>query len=253
MALAIIEKPTAESRFPPNCARKMNKTLSTALALAVASVTLLCTVPAGAQQAAGKVEASAVDASRKNVAMCLGCHSIVGYQASFPEVYKVPRISGQGAEYIVAALTAYKKGERKHPTMQSVATSLSDQDMAGVAAFYAAQGRQAEVAKTPREPDAKTAALLQKGACVSCHGQNFTTPIAPNYPKIAGQYPDYLFVSLKAYKTENNAYVGRDNAIMGAIAKQFSNDELKTLAKYVGSLDGTLQTVQDSRFHHSPD
>ncbi len=226
----------------------MNKTLSTALTLAVASVTFLCTVPASAQQAASKGEAG-----RAKISMCLGCHSIVGYQSSFPEVYKVPKISGQSAEYIVAALTAYKKGERKFPTMQGIAETLSDQDMADVAAYYAAQGRQGEPDKTVREPDAKTAALLQKGACVSCHGQNFSTPVAPNYPKIAGQYSDYLFVSLKAYKTENNAYVGRSNAIMGAIAKQFSNDELKTLAKYVGSLDGTLQTVQDSRFHHSPD
>ena len=51
--------------------------------------------------------------------MCIGCHSIPGYQASFPEVYKVPMIAGQSAKYIVAALNAYKKGERKHPTMRA--------------------------------------------------------------------------------------------------------------------------------------
>jgi cytochrome c553 len=59
-----------------------------------------------------------------------------GYQASFPEVHKVPMISGQGAKYIVAALTAYKKGERKHPTMRGIAASLSEQDMADLGAFY---------------------------------------------------------------------------------------------------------------------
>ena len=62
-------------------------------------------------------------AGEKKAAMCIGCHSIVGYQASFPEVHKVPMIAGQGAKYIVASLTAYKKGERKHPTMRGIAGS----------------------------------------------------------------------------------------------------------------------------------
>lgn len=64
--------------------------------------------------------------------MCIGCHGIAGYQASFPEVYKVPMISGQSAAYIAAALDAYRKGDRHHPTMRGVAESLSDQDIADV-------------------------------------------------------------------------------------------------------------------------
>ena len=59
------------------------------------------------------------DVGKTKAAMCIGCHGIKGYQASFPEIYRVPMISGQGAKYIVAALTAYKKGERKHPTMRA--------------------------------------------------------------------------------------------------------------------------------------
>ena len=74
--------------------------------------------------------------------MCLGCHSIPGYQASFPEVHHVPMISGQGAKYIAAALTAYKNGDRKHPTMRAIAGSLSEQDINDVAAFYAGQAKQ---------------------------------------------------------------------------------------------------------------
>ncbi|MDB5732311.1 MAG: cytochrome c4 [Variovorax sp.] len=224
----------------------MNKTLSTVLALAVASVTILCAPVASAQQSAGNAEAG-----RGKVAMCLGCHSIMGYRSSFPEVARVPKISGQGAEYLISALTAYKKGERKHPTMHSIAESLTDQDMADVAAYYAAQGLKDGAAKTLSQPDAKVGALLQKGACVSCHGQNLASPIAPNYPQLAGQHPDYLYVALKAYKTENNATIGRGNAVMGAIAKQFSNAEMKTLANYIGSLDGNLQTVPESRLHHA--
>ena len=68
------------------------------------------------------------------------------------------------------------------------------------------------------------------------------------YPKIAGQHSDYLYAALKAYKTEGNAQIGRNNPIMGGVAKQFSNEELKTLANYIGSLNGELKTVQPNRF-----
>jgi cytochrome c553 len=90
--------------------------------------------------------------------------------------------------------------------------------------------------------------LLKKGACISCHGDNFSKPIDPTYPKIAGQHADYLFVALKSYKTENNAKVGRANGVMGGIAKQFSNNELKELANYVSALPGELKTVPQAKF-----
>ena len=182
--------------------------------------------------------------------MCIGCHGIKGYQASFPEVHKVPMISGQGAAYIASALHAYKKGDRKHPTMRGIADSLTDQDIADVAAYYAASGVAADATPPAKAPEgsAKVAALLAKGACVSCHGENLSKPIDPSYPKIAGQHSDYLFVALKSYKIEGSAQVGRNNAIMGGIAKQFSNAELKELASYVGGLSGELKTVPQSRF-----
>lgn len=80
-------------------------------------------------------------AAENKVAMCIGCHSIVGYKATFPEIYRVPMISGQNAAYIVAALNAYKKGDRKHPTMRGIAASLSDQDMADLGAYYEQHGK----------------------------------------------------------------------------------------------------------------
>ncbi|MFC5511420.1 c-type cytochrome [Massilia jejuensis] len=81
-------------------------------------------------------------AAQSKVEMCIGCHGIPGYKASFPEVYPVPMIGGQSARYIESALHAYKKGERKHPSMRGVAASLSDQDIADVAAYYAQQTAQ---------------------------------------------------------------------------------------------------------------
>jgi cytochrome c553 len=193
-----------------------------------------------------------VKAGEKKIAMCIGCHGIPGYQASFPEVHKVPMIAGQNAKYLIAALQEYKKGDRKHPTMRGIAASLSDQDMADIAAFYEQQGNGegAKVSDQPaQQPDPQVAALLSKGACVSCHGASFSKPIDAAYPKIAGQHADYLYVALKAYKTEANANVGRGNAIMGSQVKQFSNAELKAIAQYLGSLPGDLKTVRQSPFH----
>src|SRR5471030_328497 len=83
-------------------------------------------------------------AAPAKIEMCIGCHGIPGYKATFPEVFPVPMIGGQSAKYIESALQDYKKGARKHPSMRGIAASLSDQDIADVAAFYAAQTRTAD-------------------------------------------------------------------------------------------------------------
>jgi cytochrome c553 len=76
------------------------------------------------------------DAARNKVSMCIGCHGIPGYKATFPLVYSVPMIAGQSPKYIESALLAYRKGDRNHPTMRGIAGSLSDQDIADLAAYY---------------------------------------------------------------------------------------------------------------------
>src|SRR5665811_1845230 len=172
----------------------MNKFLSPLSVLLVACV---AASSANAQDLAGDAKAG-----EKKIAMCIGCHGIQGYQSSFPEVYKVPMISGQGAKYIVSALRAYKKGDRRHPTMRGIAAGLSDQDIANVAAYYEAHDK-LPAAPTPGPAaagSAQVAALVQKGACISCHGDNFSKPLDPTYPKIAGQQADFVFVALKSYK-----------------------------------------------------
>lgn len=185
----------------------------------------------------------------KKAAMCIGCHGIPDYKASFPEVYRVPKIAGQNAAYIASALGEYKKDSRKHPTMHAIALSLSDADMADLAAFYSAEAKSDPVpAALAGTVPAAVGALLQKGNCAACHGANFSTPIDPAYPKLAGQHPDYLLTALKEYKTEKNPKVGRNNPIMSGMAKPFSNAELKVLADYIGSLPTELKTVPQSRF-----
>jgi cytochrome c553 len=81
-------------------------------------------------------------AAKGKVSMCIGCHGVQGYRASFPEIYRVPMLGGQNAKYIELALKAYRKGDRKHPTMRSIAISLSDQDIADLAAYYSQQTTQ---------------------------------------------------------------------------------------------------------------
>jgi cytochrome c553 len=213
----------------------MKTLISFAVAVLISST--FCSVAVAQDAAAGE----------KKAQMCTGCHSITGYQASFPEIHKVPMIAGQSAGYIVAALTAYQKDERKYPTMKGIAATLSEQDMADLAAYFAGMAGPA-VPASPPAPSARVAELVKKANCTSCHGENYSQPIAPNYPKIAGQHADYLYVALKAYQTDGKALVGRKNAVMSGMARQFTHAELKELAVYIGSLPGELQTARQSSF-----
>ncbi|MBW8722478.1 MAG: cytochrome c4 [Polaromonas sp.] len=194
--------------------------------------------------------AHAQDAQRGStkVQMCIGCHGIVGYQADFPQVYKVPKIAGQDAKYIASALTAYRSGDRKFPTMRSVATSLSDQDIADIAAYYAQLGKPEETVPatlaTP-VPDKLRTALA---TCVSCHGVNFSTPTDGTIPRLAGQYADYLEVALKSYKVEGNPHFGRANPVMGAMAKPLRDDTITQIADYLATLPGEVRTVPQAKF-----
>ena len=225
----------------------MNKLLTTMFALAVACVT----VSAQAQKVTGSVENGA-----KKTAMCVGCHGIIGYQASFPEIHKVPMIAGQSATYISSALAAYKNGDRKHPTMRAIADSLAEQDMADLAAYYAQLGMKDSpalpaTAKTPNETVQALITRDKDNSCTKCHGANFSSPNDGTVPKLAGQHADYLTVTLKSYKVDGHGYVGRSNAVMGGQAKKFSNAEIKQLASYISSLPGDLKTVPESRFHRA--
>lgn len=152
------------------------------MAVVVASVT----GAANAQAVKGDAKAG-----EGKIAMCIGCHGITGYQASFPEVYKVPMIGGQNEAYIVSALNAYKKGERKHPTMRGIADSLSEQDMADVAAFYAGHGK----AKDGKAKEANPAvtALLQKAPASPVTVKAFQSRLTRPIPRWQGSIRTMFF------------------------------------------------------------
>jgi len=103
-------------------------TLLTALAAAA-----LAPILAAAQTA---TPAGDPQKGSQKVQMCQGCHGILGWRTAYPEVYRVPKIAGQHPAYIVAALKEYRAGQRKHPSMDAITATLSDQDMADIAAYY---------------------------------------------------------------------------------------------------------------------
>jgi cytochrome c553 len=103
------------------------------LFLLAAAFTLALPGTASAQTPAPAGDAAA---GAQKIEMCIGCHGIVGWRTAFPEVYKVPKIGGQHEAYIVRALQAYRAGERSHPSMKAIAATLSDKDIADLAAYY---------------------------------------------------------------------------------------------------------------------
>ena len=215
------------------------------------AITLLLALAGALSSAHMQVHAQDAAAGQQNAAQCVGCHGIPGYQSSFPEIYRVPKVAGQNAAYIVAALTAYKKGERKHPSMSGIGRGLTDQQMADLGAYYETLGASMvkPVADTaPPAAPAAVAELLTKGACASCHGANFNKPLVPAYPKLAGQYADYLFVALRSYAVEGNPHVGRANAVMSGQVKPYKRAELKAMADYLATLPGDLRVVANPKF-----
>ena len=99
----------------------------------ILSSLLLCLLSASAL-AAGDYQAGKVKAYT-----CTGCHGIPGYNNVYP-TYKVPKIGGQNYEYLTAALKAYRDGERHHSTMELQATSLTDEDIEDISAYFASLG-----------------------------------------------------------------------------------------------------------------
>lgn len=86
---------------------------------------------------AGQLSADGdAEAGRVKAYTCTGCHGIPGYNNAYP-TYKVPKIGGQNYEYLVSALIAYRVGERDHPTMELQSSSLSEQDVKDIAAYFA--------------------------------------------------------------------------------------------------------------------
>jgi cytochrome c553 len=159
---------------------------------------------------------------------CLGCHGIEGYKNAYP-MYSVPELRGQNPDYLVIALHGYRDGDRAHITMHSQTESLSEQDMADVAAFLAG---------TPLKSGGKAAGAVPQVAqlCVSCHGADGIA-VAPIYPSLAGQHEDYIVRALDEYK-----HGGRKNPVMKQFAGNLKDEEIAQIAAYFSKLTPALAT-----------
>jgi cytochrome c553 len=194
--------------------------------MTVSGVRLGCTVVALACASFASTAASAQDQPLQGDAKhgkaisytCLGCHGIEGYKNAYP-MYSVPKLEGQRPEYLAAALHEYKSGDREHLTMHSQASTLSDQDIADIAAYFAGKPlvSQSKPAGTP--PQAVT-------LCVACHGQDGIA-IAPAYPSLAGQHEDYIARAIDEYRKG-----GRKNPIMKGFAATLKDEDIAAIAQY---------------------
>jgi len=166
---------------------------------------------------------------------CLGCHGIVSYNNIYPS-YKVPMLGNQHKDYLVAALKAYRSGERAHPTMRAHAANLSDQDISKIADYFSSFRLD-----DSKQANSDVKMIEEANACVGCHGPDGNS-VVPTFPKIAGQYQDYLLHALKSYKNGN-----RNNAIMNGIASTLSDEQMIILSKYYASQVG-VQIINQRTF-----
>ena len=166
---------------------------------------------------------------------CLGCHGVVSYNNIYPS-YKVPMLGNQHKDYLVAALKAYRSGERAHPTMRAQAANLSDQDISKIADYFSSFRLD-----DSKQANSDVKMIEEANACVGCHGPDGNS-LVPTFPKIAGQYQDYLLHALKSYKNGN-----RNNAIMNGIASTLSDEQMVILSKYYASQVG-MQIINQGTF-----
>lgn len=175
-------------------------------------------------QAAGDVEAGKLRAQT-----CMGCHGAPGQRNAYPG-YRIPKLGGQHDFYIINALKEYKAGKRWHPTMQAQASTLTDEDMENVAAFFSSLGEE-------KSNDVGDNSPIQQ--CAACHGQDGNSPSdaskTQGAPIIAGQYPDYLLQVLSDYKSGK-----RQNPIMNPMASGLSHDQMETIAQFLYEQDGLV-------------
>jgi len=200
-------------------------------------------------QEAAKPAPAASDLDRaKQIAtqVCAACHGADGNSA----VPANPNLAGQIGDYITLQLAHFKAGIRVNPTMQAMAATLSDADMQAIGAYFSQQ--------TPKGLAANDPALVKSGqrlwrggnaasavpACAACHSPT-GAGVPKNYPRLAGQYGDYLYAQLKAFKSGERAAdkAGKDvnGRIMADIARNMTDDEMKAVADYAMGLREAAQ------------
>jgi cytochrome c553 len=196
------------------------------LITSIASLAMLGTAYAAADAEAGKTKS----------AMCAACHGADG-NSPLPNF---PKLAGQHSDYIVKQLKEFKSGERKDATMNGMAAALSDQDMADIAAFYAAQAGTIGAAAEDKVELGQTIyragnAASGVAACAACHGPTGVGNPMANFPSLNGQHADYTVLQLKNFRT--GARANDAGAMMRGVAKSMSDAEIDAVAQYIQGLN----------------
>jgi len=206
----------------------MKKQMITNIKIVATAATLLIATAIFAQPARAEVD---LEAGRGLAYSCLGCHGIDGYRNAYPS-YRVPKLGGQKAAYLVVALNGYRANTRQHPTMTGQASSLSDQDIENVAAYLASIG-----GDTVAAGGSKDVSFDKAQACTACHGNNGVS-VNAMWPTLAGQHEDYLVRALTGYRDGT-----RTDPVMSIQAELIAEDDVEVIAKYFASLEG-LETTR---------
>lgn len=167
------------------------------------------------------VSAADIAAGEQKSSNCMGCHGPKGKSSSA----QWPNIAAQQSAYIVNQLNAFKTGTRENPMMQSMAANLSDDDINNLAAYYSSQ----PAVSAGGDPNLAKSGQTKATMCLGCHGSKAEGN--GQFPRLAGQHPDYLVKQLSSFKEGV-----RKNGHMQAIAGSLSEDDMKALAAYFGSL-----------------
>jgi cytochrome c553 len=167
--------------------------------------------------------------------VCAGCHGVDGNSA----IPANPKLAGMNAEYLHKQLLDFKSGERKSAVMAGMVANLSPQDMRNLAAYFSAQ--QAKHGTSKDQALALTGQKIYRGgvqgsgvpACASCHGaQGRGIPV--QFPRLAGQHTDYIYVELNKFRTGERANDGAK--MMRVIAAKMTDGDMKAVAAYIQGL-----------------
>lgn len=167
--------------------------------------------------------------------VCAACHAADGNSASPAN----PVLAGQHADYTAKQLANYKSGERKNPVMLGMSASLSPADMKNLGAYFEAQKPKTRAARNPElvklGQQIYRGGIMAKGvaACASCHGPS-GAGIPAQFPRVAGQYPEYAVSQLQAFRAGERS--NDPNKMMRAIAVRLSDQEIKAVVEYMAGL-----------------
>lgn len=188
---------------------------------ALASILLAVTaLPAlGASPAPSQSTAPNAAQGKLLATTCVFCHGIKDYTVPYPTMH-VPLVGGQHAAYIVAALKEYAAGDRDFPTMHAQASSLTDQQIRDIAAWFSS------LKPHPMPTNGKASAPSFASTCAACHGARGVST-NPDYPSLAGQKSDYLLRALEEYKSGK-----RKNGVMNGMASGLTVKQMQKLADY---------------------